>query len=120
MSSPLEADLRHVNGIPVLSLRGEMRLDIAEAERFLNRLSAGRPPLVILDLSGLTFISSLGMGLLNAFRRGLHSHHGITRIAAAQPEVANALKLCSLDKLFDMHETLVSALNSPAIVKSEI
>jgi anti-sigma B factor antagonist len=110
MQSALQVELSHVRDIPVLSIGGEMRLDLAVLERELNRLAAGRPPVVVLDLSGLSFISSLGMGLLNSFRRGLHSHGGITRIAAAQPDVATALRLCSLDKLYEMHDSLDAAL----------
>jgi anti-sigma B factor antagonist len=110
MTSPVEVEVAQLNGVPVLRLRGEMRLDVADVERALNRLAAGRPAVVVLDLSRLSFISSLGMGLLNTFRRGLHSHGGVTKIAGAQPNVATALRLCSLDKLFEMHETIESAI----------
>jgi anti-sigma B factor antagonist len=113
MQSALEVELSHVRGVPVLNIRGEMRLDLAVLERELNRLAAGRPPVVVLDLSGVVLISSLGMGLLNSFRRGLHSHGGVTRIAAAQPDIAKALRLCSLDKLFEMHDSLDTALAAP-------
>jgi anti-sigma B factor antagonist len=120
MPSNLQIELTQVNSVPVLYIRGEMRLDVGNLERSLNRLSAGRPKFVVLDLSGLSFISSLGMGLLNAFRRGLHSHSGVTRIAAAQPDVLKALALCSLDKLFEMHPTLDSALASKAGVETSL
>lgn len=110
MSSLVEVALTHVQGVAVLHLRGEMRLDLTTVERELNRLSAGRPAVVVLDFSQLTIISSLGMGILNTFRRALHSHGGVTRIAAAQPNVLQALKLCSLDKLFEMYDTLDAAL----------
>ena len=112
----VSCELTQIDGIPVLRIAGEMRLEIDDAERALNRLSAGRPPLVVLDLSDLTFISSLGMGLLNGFRRGLHTHGGITRIAGPRPDVAKALILCGLDKLFEIHPTLPSATQKPAPV----
>jgi len=111
MSSP-QVELAPINSIPVLHIRGDMRLDLADLERALNRLAAGRPPIVVIDLAGVPFISSLGMGLLNTFRRGLASHGGITRLAAPQPEVLKALTLCKLTALFETHDTLASATSA--------
>jgi anti-anti-sigma factor len=107
--SAVQVELTHVNAIPVLRITGEMRLDIADVERALNRLAAGRPRVVVIDLGAVPFISSLGMGLLNAFRRGLLSHGGVTRLASPQPDVLNALTLCKLTDLFQIHLTLASA-----------
>jgi len=114
MSSLVQVELTHIQGVPVLRFRGELRLEVAEPERELNRLAAGRPPVVVLDFSGLTIISSLGMGLINAFRRGLHAYGGVTRIAAAQRDVLQALTLCGLDRLFQMYDTVEAAVAAPA------
>ncbi|HKB38358.1 MAG TPA: STAS domain-containing protein, partial [Gemmataceae bacterium] len=45
-------------------------------------LSARRPALVTLDLSGLSFISSLAMGTLVSFHRGVVRAGGRVRLAA--------------------------------------
>jgi len=116
MSAALQVQLTLINAIPVLHIRGEMRLDVSEVERALNRLSAGRPPVAVIDLSEVPFISSLGMGLLNGFRRGLLSHGGgVTRLAALQPDVLKALTLCRLTDLFEIHDNLDSATSKPAV-----
>ena len=109
-SSGVEAEVVEFPGAIVLRLVGELRLDLAPVERQLIRLSAARPALVVIDLAGLSFISSLGMGLLNHFRRGLDSHGGVTKIAAAHPDVDNALWLCNFDKLFEFHDSVENAL----------
>jgi len=117
MSAAPQVQINQINSIPVLHISGEMRLEISEVERALNRLSAGRPPVVVIDLSEVPFISSLGMGLLNGFRRGLLSHGGgVTRLAALRPDVLKALTLCKLTDLFEIHDTLDAATSKPAAV----
>jgi anti-anti-sigma regulatory factor len=64
-------------------------------------LSALRPPLVTLDLSGLTALSCLTMGDLVALRRGLVRAGGRVRLAAGlQQPVREALERAGLFALF--------------------
>jgi anti-anti-sigma factor len=67
----------------------------------LLRLSAGRTPLLALDLSGLHFISSLAMGLLVDFRRGVVRSGRRVRLSANLNEpVREALARAGLLALF--------------------
>ena len=53
----------------VVHLAGSAGVDSTEMlEQFLIELAVARPDVVVVDLSGLSFISSLSMGLLLAFR----------------------------------------------------
>jgi anti-anti-sigma factor len=65
--------------------------------------SACWPSLTTLDLSELRFISSLAMGVLVAYRRGVVRAGGRVRLAAGlQPPVQEALARA---ELFDLFET---------------
>jgi anti-anti-sigma factor len=67
----------------------------------LLRLSARRPTLVILDLSGLRSISSLAMGVLVSFRRDVIRRGGRVRLAKAlQEPVREALERAGVLALF--------------------
>lgn len=112
MNSTFETEVMQFPTGIVLRLTGELRLDASPLERQLLRLSAARPALLVIDLGSLSFISSLGMGMLNAFRKGIILAGGVTKIAAAQPQVAQALRLCNFDKLFEMHDTVDAALGA--------
>src|SRR5262245_48776768 len=68
-----------------------------ELGRHLLPLAAQHPPLVVFDVAGLTFISSLGLSLLMEFQRGLNRHGGQVRLANPQPAVHDMLKKCRLD-----------------------
>jgi anti-anti-sigma regulatory factor len=64
-------------------------------------LSARRPPLVTLDLSGLSCVSCLTMGVLVTFQRGVVRAGGRVRLAASlQEPVRVALERAGLFALF--------------------
>jgi anti-anti-sigma regulatory factor len=64
-------------------------------------LSARRPSLVTLDLSGLDCVSCLTMGVLATFRRGVVRAGGRVRLAASlQEPVREALERAGLLALF--------------------
>lgn len=109
----VEAEIVEIAGTPVLRLKGELRLDASALERQLIRLSAGRPSVIVIDLTGLLFISSLGMGLLNTFRKGVRAYGGVMKMAAARPSVDEALRLCNFHQLFEFHDTIEAALAAP-------
>jgi anti-sigma B factor antagonist len=91
-------------GDVVVWLRGEAggprqaeRLDVA-----LRRVSAARPRLVVVDLSGLIFLSSLGMGALLAFRHALARFGGHVRLRGAREEVRLTLRRSHLHRIFEI------------------
>jgi anti-anti-sigma factor len=114
MMNGVQAEVVEMAGVPVLRLTGELRLDASTLERQLIRLSAGRPAVVVIDLAGLIFISSLGMGYLNNFRKGVRAYGGVVKMAAAKPVVDHALRLCNFQQLFEFHDTVEAALVSQA------
>ena len=93
----------------VVCLRGEMGLKLDGMEIALNRVAARRLPLVVVDLSGLIFISSLGMGLLVAMRGGTR-HHSVVRLAGAKGFVLDSLSRARLMDLFEIYESVDEAL----------
>lgn len=69
-------------------------------------LVAQRPRRMVVDLSQLTFISSLAMGKLVAARKSIVKHGGEVIIAAPSPLVHEALRRARLHDLF----TIVSSV----------
>jgi anti-anti-sigma factor len=82
---------------------GEASFDQAEViSAQLLRIPLGACSLVVLDLAGLTFVSSLAMGALVAYRRGLWRRDVELRLANVQAQVWLALELAGLGKLFEL------------------
>jgi anti-anti-sigma factor len=87
----------------VIRVKGEARVDCAGA--LLDGLltaAARRPAVVTLDLSELRCISSLSMGVLVAYRRGVVRAGGRVRLdRKLQPAVREALTRAELLNLFE-------------------
>lgn len=94
----------------IVAVRGEG--GVHESQRLdqeLMRISTLHPALAVLDLSGLQFISSIGMGSLVSFQRSLGRHGGKVRLAACAGMVRDALHRARLDKQFEMYDTVDAA-----------
>jgi anti-anti-sigma factor len=98
----IEVGIDEAPGKVVVRIAGEASLRQADKlTAALLGLSARRPSLVTLDLSRLSFLSSLAMGVLVAFRRGIVRAGGRVRLAAAPQEpVREALARAELLNLF--------------------
>jgi anti-anti-sigma factor len=85
-----------------VAIRGEASFDQAEAiSARLLRIPPGAYALVVLDLAGLTFLSSLAMGALVEYRRGLRRRGVEVRLANVQAPVWQALEAAGLWELFE-------------------
>ena len=85
----------------LVAIGGEASFDQAEViSAQLLRIPLGAYSLVVLDLAGLTFLSSLAMGALVAYRRDLRRRGVELRLANVQAQVWLALESAGLGKLF--------------------
>jgi anti-anti-sigma factor len=87
----------------LIQVKGEARVECASAlQAGLLVPAAGRPAVVTLDLSELRSISSLAMGVLVAYRRGVVRTGGRVRLAEGlQPAVREGLARAELLSLFE-------------------
>jgi len=106
------------NGIEKIALAG--RLDTAGAQQIdlpFTRLTATRPALIVVDLSQVSFLASMGIRTLLASAKALGRRGGRMVLANPQPLVQEVLKVAGIDELIPVYADLVSAcsaLRSPA------
>ena len=99
------------DGACVIRLDGDAGVPNADRlDAELARACAQRPALAVVDLGGLTFISSMGMGALVGFQRAVSRNGGVVRFAGAQPLVAGALRRARLTDVLELHDTVDAAL----------
>jgi len=92
-------------------MRGEADIAGAEVmERQLMPVAAQKPRRVIIDLSGVTLISSIAMGVLVHLRHGVRQHGGEVVLAGAGGIVLSALKRAQLDRMFVLLPSAKDAL----------
>ena len=98
----------HVQRRPHLlrvAIQGEGSFDQAEViSAQLFRIPLGAYALVVLDLAELTFLSSLAMGALIGYRRGLCRRGVDVRLANVPAQVWLALELAGLGTFFQPME----------------
>ena len=97
-------------GAVVVSAAGEAVVDLEPLVSMLQTVGAARPKGVVIDLSKLTFMSSLAMGVILAFRRNVLAHGGRVKVAAVQPLVLDSFRRARLDKVFDLVDSVDVAL----------
>jgi anti-anti-sigma factor len=116
----IDVGFREAPGELVIQIAGEAGVAQAGAlAAALLRLSARRAPLVTLDLSRLSFLSSLALGALVSYRRGVVRAGGRVRLAAAvQGPVRESLERAELLTLFGPPEGGEAAL--PVTLRSSI
>ncbi len=77
---------------------------------FLNQLiDAGQIRLVV-DLAGMDFIASMGLGALVRTYTRLSRAGGFLRLAQPQPPILKLIKTTALDRLLPIYDALEQAL----------
>ncbi|MFE6713121.1 STAS domain-containing protein [Streptomyces sp. NPDC057695] len=114
----IEVDENEYGAWTVLRVRGEM--DLVTSPRIRKSVHAavagGRHDLVI-DLSGVRFCDSSGVGVLIATRRLLRSCGGRLRLILPDEQdghVARVLAALGVQRLFEVYEDVPDALPEPA------
>ena len=97
---------------PILAVSG--RLDIATADAFrealLARIVVGGERKLVLDFSGVDYISSAGLRVLMIASKQARADGVAVAIAALQPIVAEIFQISRFDTLFPCHATVDLAL----------
>jgi anti-anti-sigma factor len=96
----------------VVAISGEAVVALEPLVSGLQSVAESHPQRVVLDLSGLSFMSSLAMGVVLAFRRHVLAQNGSLKVAAVQKMVLDSFKRARLDKVFELTETLDGALTA--------
>jgi anti-anti-sigma factor len=96
----------------IMKLIGQIGL--AEAEEFdrqVRAVAAAGPTRVVLDMSGLTMLSSAGIGALLRLQKTLGAKKCAVCLAALSQEIAQVLELSRLLSLFTISPTVAEAMN---------
>lgn len=83
----------------------------------LVRLASESVRIIIIDMSGLDFIESTGLGGIVAGYLRLRRSQGELRIVAPAPAIRQLLELTRLTQLFTVHANIESALNAPPTIR---
>ena len=107
----LKLNLSHEGETAVLKVSGSA--GASEAEKFRTRLDeivSAKPPVLVLDLTEMEFICSLGLSAIIAAHLKARHHQGQIRLVNPQAHVQNLLDVTRLTKVFAIYPSLQGAL----------
>lgn len=106
-------DERVIGEVIVLKLTGP--LDVKGGPEMLGQIGQTlvKGPLnMVLDMAGVRYTDSTGLGSLLRAVRVTAAADGQMRLAAMQPEIFNVFKLAGIDRLFEIYDTVEQAVAS--------
>ncbi len=107
---PLELNTEMVHGTIVVHVSGS--LGIVEANKLrlhLGKLADAENSMIILELSEMNFICSMGLGAIISAHLKQRPKNGLIRLVAPQPPVAQLFEMTHLTKLFEIFPSVAEA-----------
>jgi anti-anti-sigma factor len=99
----LEVDTREQDGRVEVALRGELDLStVGKVQDALKRAEAARPPLIVLDLSHLSFLDSTGLRcVIGAAERAQEQRRRLVVVRGPEP-VQRVFTITRLEERLEM------------------
>ncbi len=108
----LEVETRQAdNGVTVLAPTG--RLDVAGApalKEAITEITQHASPRIVIDMEGVSFVDSTGLGSVIAALKQVRSQQGQLRLAAPNQQARVVLELTTLDRVLPYYATVDEAL----------
>jgi anti-sigma B factor antagonist len=102
------------DGVAVVRLRGEADLHTAPMLReALNDAIEGLPGTLIVDMTGVTFIDSMMLGVLLSATRRARPNGTQLRIVVDDPHVRRIFELTLLDHVMELYPSVEVAREAP-------
>lgn len=107
----LNAHVKEVGGVPVVELEGEIDLSTSSIfkETVYQVIESGHDD-VIIDLNGLEFMDSTGLGVLVAALKKTSMVGGSIRLICNKRNILKVFTITGLDKVFSIYDNLQRCL----------
>lgn len=103
----LDLETRTEGGWTIVNVNGEVDLHTAPMLRErIHELTEQGTDRIVLDLGGLSFMDSTGLGVLVAGLKRLKTRDGEFVLAGAQDPVRKILEVTGLHRVFDMRDSV--------------
>ena len=110
-NTPLTMEVTKRDNAVVLAVTGSVSISNAEnLQGKLEELAAECTPVIVLDLKGMDFICSVGLGAIIVGHLKCRHHNGQIRLVGPVTSVRELLETTCLTKLFGIYDTVEEAL----------
>jgi len=110
---PLSIQVERMEGVALVTLGGACTMEVSrQIWHSLVGLVTEQVPAVIVDMTDLDFVDSVGLGGLVAAHLKMRHHHGTVALVSPQPPIMNVLEITRLTQLFPIFPTVRAALEN--------
>ena len=107
----LKIDITHPDRAALAAVEGEVDLySSPQLRSTLLKLAAGKPPAIVVDLAGVTYMDSSGLATLIEVLQESGKYAGKFVLTSLRPEVRSVFELSRLDKVFEIYDNAEDAL----------
>jgi anti-sigma B factor antagonist len=100
----MEIEYRDLGEHKVIEVAGEVDLyNVSELKKSIFSLTDGNHASIIIDMKGVNYMDSSGIGALVAGQKKMKAHNGRFGLLNINDDVLNILKLATLDKFFKIY-----------------
>ncbi|MGB1287584.1 MAG: STAS domain-containing protein, partial [Aggregatilineales bacterium] len=102
-------EMSRIGQITILTMNGRMdSINAARIQKSLMTLSQAERQQLILNMSGVSYISAAGLRIL----RNLQNEIGEVNIAAPSDRVVEVMQITGLDVVYTLHRTQIGAIHT--------
>jgi len=107
----LTLDTRDVDGRTIVSVGGEIDVYTAPKLRdMITELVGGGTYDLVIDMSGVEFLDSTGLGVLVGGLKKVRAHDGSLELVCNQDRLLKIFRITGLAKVFVIHDSTDAAL----------
>jgi anti-sigma B factor antagonist len=109
----LGLDVRQVESFSVVDVKGEIDVYTAPKlrEKLIELVSEGSHHVVV-NLEGVDFLDSTGLGVLVGALKRVKAHEGSLALVCTQDKILKIFKITGLTKVFPIHGSVEEATSS--------
>jgi len=110
----MELQTHEDGSVTVLTVTGDLVIGDAEStfKKTVTRLLEEGHTRLLVDLSGVGFLDSSGLGALVRALTQSQKEGGQTKLLHAGPQIRKLLQMTKLDSVFEIHEDMEAAVSS--------
>jgi len=99
------------NGVAVITISGRLALggETEKLDAALTKLLAADHKTVVLDITGLDYVDSSGVGMLVSCLTKLKKAGGEMKVAGATPRIRRIFSMTGVEGLMSLYDTVAAA-----------
>lgn len=99
----MNIEVKQMGNVQVLNCGGSLDADtVAGFKKIAYDLVSGGSTRFVIDCTNLSFIDSMGLGVLISLLRRVRQHEGDVKVASLSDEVKTIFEITRLHRLFDV------------------